>query len=100
VAVVSAMSGVTNLLIAAARQAAAGDERAAVDLEMALHQRHAPVIAALTDNQVRRARLTAEAEQIIDEAVNLCRGAALLGELTPRALDAILSMGERLSARL
>src|SRR5919202_4507728 len=41
-----------------------------------------------------------EAEQIIKDAATLCQGTAMLRELTPRALDAISSVGERLSARL
>ena len=38
--------------------------------------------------------------QILAEAQRLCEGTALLRELTPRTLDSISSIGERLSAPL
>ncbi|HYE64755.1 MAG TPA: hypothetical protein VD966_04175, partial [Pyrinomonadaceae bacterium] len=100
VAVVSAMSGVTNRLIAAARQSAAGDESASKDIAGALLQQHTAAIAALIKDETRRAQLTTEMEQIVGEVAGFCRGIALLRELTPRTLAAISSAGERLSARL
>jgi aspartate kinase len=100
VAVVSAMSGVTNGLITAAHAAASGDARAGADLRAALHSQHAAAAEVLIANETERAQLTAEMERIIDEAATLCQGTAMLRELTPRALDAISSVGERLSARL
>src|SRR5437764_3710763 len=100
VAVVSAMSGVTNRLIEAASRAATGDEASAAQLAEALRTQHLTAIAALVKDDERRAQLGAEIERIIGEAASLCRGAALLRELTPRTLDAISSVGERLSARL
>src|SRR5436305_488539 len=99
-AVVSAMSGVTNRLIAAARASAGGDARAGEELREALREQHAAAIEALISDEAARARLTAEAEQIVKDAATLCRGTAMLRELTPRALDSISSAGERLSARL
>jgi aspartokinase/homoserine dehydrogenase 1 len=100
VAVVSAMSGVTNRLVEAARASACGDARAGVELRESLRAQHAAAIEALISDGAERARLTAEAERIINDAATLCRGTAMLCELTPRALDAISSVGERLSARL
>src|SRR2546423_246490 len=100
VAVVSAMSGVTNCLITAAHAAASGDARACADLREALCTQHAAAAEVLISNEAERAQLTAEMEQIINEAATLCQGTAMLRELTPRALDAISSVGERLSARL
>ena len=100
VAVVSAMSGVTNRLIEAARRSETGDESAATDIAGALSSQHAAAISALVKDPARSAQLGKEIERIINEAANLCRGTALLRELTPRTLDAISSAGERLSARL
>jgi aspartokinase/homoserine dehydrogenase 1 len=37
---------------------------------------------------------------LIERAANYCRGCALLGELSPRALDVIAGTGERLTARM
>jgi aspartate kinase len=100
VAVVSAMGGVTNLLIATAHKAAAGEEEAATDLEAALRRQHAPIIATLITDKTQRHHLATEIDLIIDETVRLCRETVSLGQLTPRALDAMASAGERLSARL
>ncbi|MGH9941094.1 MAG: aspartate kinase [Pyrinomonadaceae bacterium] len=100
VAVVSAMGGVTNRLIEAAQRAAAGEEHAAFNLTSALRGQHVSAIDTLISDADVRATLTAEVERIIAEAAGLCRGTALLRELTPRALASISSAGERLSARL
>ena len=100
VAVVSAMGGVTNQLIEAAQASAAGDLDAAGKLAEKLRQQHQEAIEILIDDGDKRAQLSAELKEIIEEVTSLCRGTALLRELTPRALDAISSAGERLSARL
>lgn len=100
VVVVSAMGGVTNRLIAAARTSGQGDEQIGATITRELRAQHAKASSALVEEDSRRAQLTAETEVILQEVANLCRGTALLRELTPRTLDAISSAGERLSARL
>jgi len=100
VVVVSAMSGVTDRLIAAARSSATGNEDAAREIGDLLRQQHLGSIEALLEDRDRRELVTDEIEQIINEVTNLCRGTSLLKELTPRTLDAISSAGERLSSRL
>jgi aspartokinase/homoserine dehydrogenase 1 len=100
VAVVSAMGGVTNRLIEAARAAERGDAAAASDLAASLRKQHAEAIEALVADEGVRAQLLERLGEIIEETVSLCRGTTLLKELTPRAMDAISSAGERLSARL
>jgi aspartate kinase len=100
VTVVSAMGGVTNSLIEAARRSETGDLVAASDLAQALRQKHAHAIEVVTADQDRRRALSHELDQLIDEVASLCRGTAMLRELTPRALDSISSAGERLSCRL
>jgi len=100
VAVVSAMGGVTNRLIEAAQASAAGDMEAAGNLAETLRQQHQGAIEILVEDGNKRAQLAAELKEIIEEVTSLCRGTALLRELTSRTLDAISSVGERLSARL
>ncbi len=97
---VSAMSGVTNTLIAAAEKSAAGDEGAASVLAQALTARHHEAIQALIPEGERRNRLLAEIDRLIEQTENHCKGCALLGELSPRALDVIAGSGERISARI
>ena len=100
VMVVSAMSGVTNTLIAAAGKSAAGDENAAETLITTLRTKHREAIDALIHDTEKRRELLTEVEVLIDRAANYCRGCALLGELSPRALDVIAGSGERLTARI
>ncbi|MGH9962865.1 MAG: aspartate kinase, partial [Pyrinomonadaceae bacterium] len=100
VAVVSAMSGVTNRLVEAAQRSEQGDANAGNELADILRQQHSQAIETLIQREESRARLLEQTEQIIDELRGLCKGSSLLRELTPRTLDSISSVGERLSARL
>lgn len=100
VVVVSAMGGVTNLLIDSAHRSARGESVAADELAGALREQHHAAIQQLIDDARHRKDLTTEVDQIIDEITSFCRGSALLRELTPRTLDVISSGGEKLSARL
>jgi aspartate kinase len=100
VMVVSAMSGVTNTLIAAAGKAATGDEAAAEGLAKSLREKHHEAIGKLISDIEKRRELLSEVDSLIERAANYCRGCALLGELSPRALDAIAGTGERLTARM
>ena len=98
VAVVSAMSGVTNRLIESANLAAAGELKLAETVFASLRQQHETALAALVPDETRRAQIASCLGKIFDEGERLCRGTAMLRELTPRALDAVSSLGERLSA--
>jgi aspartate kinase len=100
VVVVSAMSSVTNTLIAAAGKAAKGDEAAAEALTKALQEKHHEAIGQLISDLENRRELLSEIDALIERAANYCRGCALLGELSPRALDVIAGTGERLTARM
>jgi bifunctional aspartokinase / homoserine dehydrogenase 1 len=98
VAVVSAMSGVTNRLIESANLAAAGELKLAETVFASLRQQHETALAALIQDEFKRKQVSTCLAKIFDEGERLCRGTALLRELTPRTLDAISSLGERLSA--
>jgi aspartate kinase len=100
VAVVSAMSGVTNRLIEAANRAEEGDRDRVAAVFDALHEQHHAASSALIHQQDERARLTSTLEEILAEGRRLCEGTTLLRELTPKSLDTISSLGERLSAPL
>jgi aspartokinase/homoserine dehydrogenase 1 len=98
VVVVSAMSGVTNRLIDAAHRAGRGDRDAGPALISALEDQHRVALAALVPNESQRAEALRRIGEILAEARRLYEGTALLRELTPRTLDAISSLGERLCA--
>jgi bifunctional aspartokinase / homoserine dehydrogenase 1 len=98
VVVVSAMSGVTNRLIEAARKAATGDSSEGGNLTNVLRSQHAAALDALIQEPKARQSVMQKLDGVLAEAKRLCDGTALLRELTPRSLDEISSLGERLSA--
>jgi len=100
VAVVSAMSGVTNQLIEAAKQAQAGNSKEAAEVIDALRKQHETALAGLTKNEQQRLQVRKRLDAVLAEGRRFCEGTALLKELTSRTLDAISSLGERLSAPL
>jgi bifunctional aspartokinase / homoserine dehydrogenase 1 len=99
VVVTSAMSKVTDTLIAAARQASTGDWNP--NLRHELFDRHKAVADALIGGDVARHGAVVDAlRQRLDRFENLCFGLSMVHELTPRLLDAISGMGEMLAAPL
>lgn len=99
VVVVSALSGVTNLLLEAADRAAAGQNgAAAAEAAERIRRRHEEVIDALIPDAGIRRGLKAEVTLLTEHFRSLCNAIAVLGEATPRALDAVAAIGERLSA--
>ena len=100
VAVVSAMSGVTNKLIEAAKTAQAGDAQGATAITDALRTQHEKTLRELVRDETERERVRQKLEAVLVEGRRFCEGTALLRELSPRTLDTISSLGERLSAPL
>jgi bifunctional aspartokinase / homoserine dehydrogenase 1 len=100
IAVVSAMSGVTNRLIDAANLSALAEGKQVDVIFASLRLQHETALTSLIHDDAKRKRVAACLARIFDEGERLCRGTALLRELTPRSLDAISSLGERLSAPL
>lgn len=98
--VVSAMSGVTNTLLKAAHMAAQGDYTQAETLCKELLRKHRLTVLELIKDASRCEALLKEVEEILEQSSRLCYGIYILGEASPRALDAIASVGERLSARI
>ena len=98
VVVVSAMSGVTNRLIEIAKRSEKGEREEARGLIDALRQLHQKTIETLVPDEKKRRPLVARMDGILAEANRLAEGTALLRELTPRTLDLISSLGERMSA--
>jgi aspartate kinase len=100
VAVVSAMSGVTNRLIEAAQRAGSGEKDQGTAVLDSLRKQHAEALNSLVREDSARKTIEEEMEEVFSEGSRLFDGTALLRELTPRTLDAISSLGERLSAPL
>jgi|HubBroStandDraft_1064217.scaffolds.fasta_scaffold00277_23 aspartokinase/homoserine dehydrogenase 1 len=100
VVVVSAMSGVTNQLVAAASHAEAGDHGAVATIFRELRRQHQTAARALIHSDAERTRIEDKMEELFQAGDRLCQGTILLGELTPRTRDSISSLGERLSVSL
>ena len=100
VVVTSAMSGVTDMLVHSARAAAAGQRQPYLDAREALFEKHMAAARQL----LASAEELREYEQYIEEQVRffarLCSSIHVLGELTPRGLDVVSGLGERMSAPL
>lgn len=97
VVVVSAMSGVTDLLIKSARTAAEGDRTTYHEIAQKLRERHAATLAELVGQDEAASQ---KIEQLLEEFELLCHSVGVLGEASPRAMDAISGMGERMSIHL
>ena len=100
IVVLSAISGATNTLLKSARTAQEGKLDEAILLLNGLFDRHVTVMENLVDNRQTVQQLIASFKPRFEELRNLCRGIAILGELTNRSLDAIASVGELLSSQI
>jgi aspartate kinase len=98
--VVSAMSGVTDALLRGAHTATSGDSASYTTVAAELRRRHAAVAQELVPSDQERRALEVQTVRLLDQFATLCQGISVLGELTPRALDAISAFGERLNAPL
>lgn len=97
VVVLSAMSGVTNLLVEMADRAAAGDDFA--KYLAALEVRHFEVVKKLLDIPHQNPVYT-RLKIYFNQLEDLLQGVMVLRELTPKTRDLILSYGERCSTLL
>ncbi|MFQ6101396.1 MAG: aspartate kinase [Anaerolineae bacterium] len=100
VVVVSAMSGVTDALINSAQAAASGDDKTYRAIVADLRVRHHGVVDALLPQDGERVQLLAQVDKFMDELAAFCYSIHILGEVTPRAMDAVTSLGERINARI
>jgi aspartate kinase len=100
VVVVSAMGKTTNKLLAIASEAVSGHRENAMKLLDELRQFHLGEVRELIPGGSRLDDATQTVECLFDELEELARGISILGELTPRATDAVSSYGERLSSTI
>jgi len=100
VVITSAMSGVTDLLLKCATLAAQGKVDSLPNAESTLREKHFAAADALIRDEKLCEATKGENNCLIEYLVDLCRAIAVLGEASPRALDAVASLGERMSVRL
>jgi aspartate kinase len=97
--VLSALSKVTDALIACGRAAASGDGAAAAAGLGAILARHTAVAEILFGGSVPPS-IVERLERARNEIGGLLRGAALLGEMPARSMDTLAGLGELLSSAL
>jgi len=99
VVVSSAMGKTTNGLLLAAEIAAMGRKHEALDLLGRLREKHLSEMERLGLG-ARQQDLTETIDSHFREISDIVNGLAILGELTPRSMDAIASYGELLSTAI
>jgi aspartate kinase len=99
VVVVSAMSKITDQLVAMSKAAGEGDKDKALELSRAARERHYQTVSELLRHETFTP-LHEELEQDFNGLDELLRGISAVGELTPRTTDNVLSFGERVNAKI
>ncbi len=100
VVVTSAMAGVTNALLEGARCAAGGNEDLCLQSAAAIQSRHHQALARSVSDTQRQAEVRDIIDRLSEQYRNLCQAIAVLGEASPRALDTVAALGERMSTPL
>lgn len=98
VVVVSALGGVTDLLLGAASLAADGNETYKDKLAV-VEQRHLDAVKELIP-VATQSQLLSLVKKSCNEIEDICSGIFLLRELTPRSKDRVASYGEWLSSQI
>jgi aspartate kinase len=100
IVVTSAMSGVTDALLSGATAAVRGERVLPREIAETLRSKHhlaaRELLAAAGEHPV----VLDPVDQRLAEFAMLCDALAVLGEASPRALDAVSSLGERMSVHL
>ena len=99
VAVVSAMTKITDLLLDSMRHAEGGDSAGLTRNLDTLRQSHRDTCNELLDSANRAPVLTG-IDALIADFERIARGMLMLGERPPRSVDEAVAIGERLSALL
>ncbi|HEY0680636.1 MAG TPA: bifunctional aspartate kinase/homoserine dehydrogenase I, partial [Chitinophagaceae bacterium] len=98
IVVISALGGVTDLLLQCGSLAAGGDESYQEKLE-AIEQRHLEAVRKLIP-AVQQSSVLSLVKKLCNEIEDICKGIYLLKELSPRTIDSILSYGELISSQI
>ena len=98
IVVVSALGGITDMILSAAKMAAIGTGYFQSELTE-INTRHFEVIEKLFSG-VKQTEVKDNTQVLLDELGRIVHGVSLIGELTPKTLDKIGGFGERLSSQI
>ncbi len=97
IVVVSALGGVTDLLLNTARQASVGDPTYHGGVEKLYNRHHDLIKSIITDHPQE---LIEEIDTLLSEIASIYHGLSLIKDISEKTLDLIVSYGERLSSRI
>ena len=98
VVIISALGGITDTLLQCGTMAAAGNETYKEKLQSA-EQLHLETVKQLIP-VTQQSSLLSLVKKLCNEIEDVCNGIFLLGELSPRTIDRILSYGELISSQI
>ena len=98
IVIVSALGGITDILLECGKLAANGNEAYKEKLQ-SLEIRHLDVVKGLMPI-TRQSRLLSQVKTLVNELEDICNGIFLLRELSARTKDRIVSYGELLSSQI
>ncbi|MDQ7023989.1 MAG: aspartate kinase [Anaerolineae bacterium] len=98
--IVSAMSGVTDMLHESVQKAIDGDKWGYLSISQDIRDKHEDAIYQLISAGDLRESILQRVNALVDKHQELCEAVNTLREATPRIWDAIVSFGERLSSRV
>jgi aspartokinase/homoserine dehydrogenase 1 len=96
IVVVSALGGITDKILTAATNAVTGTTDFHTELTT-IRQRHDETLAELFSNPQPVKEIV---DNLLDELEHILTGIKLIGELTPKTLDRIAGLGERISSNI
>ncbi|HVP42379.1 MAG TPA: aspartate kinase [Terriglobales bacterium] len=99
VVVVSAMAGVTDLIVRALQAATAGSQSTVVEVLRGVQRRHQAVLDELFPADSRDA-IREQVDAVLEQLHEFCHALSLLRSSTPQVLDVALPMGEKMSAQI
>jgi aspartate kinase len=97
VSIVSAMSGVTDMLLESVKLAANENKWGYLSVSSKIRERHEEAINDLLSQGQERDELLLSIHKLLDRHIELCNAIQILGEVTPRMVDSVVSFGERMS---
>ena len=99
VVVVSALGGITDKLINTSKLAVAGDATYLTSYEEMVERHHQMIDAIITDTK-KKDTLLATVDDLLGQLKSIYQGVYLIGDLSEKTSNAIVSYGERISSNI
>lgn len=99
VVVVSALGGITDKLISTSNLAVAGDSSYLTSYEEMVERHHLMIDSIISDSD-KRIKLMATVDNLLEQLKSIYQGVYLIGDLSEKTSNAIVSYGERISSNI